>query len=129
MCLPNTKIFFSHNRKMIFSLWLKWLRFNCFWECRFWRYQRWQFENNNFSKKICYGSFRYLSALRKKEHHLSTFFFMGQITQISLFSGILLLERSKITVREQHFFKKKKIIMEVLGLHLPYIKRYFRSTS
>ena len=57
-------------------------------------------------KKICYGSFRYLSALRKKEHHLSTFFFMGQITQILLFSGILLLERSKITVREQHFFKK-----------------------
>ena len=60
-----------------------------------------------------------------QEHHLSTFFFMGQITQILLFSGILLLERSKITVREQHFFKKK-IVMEVLGLHLPYIKRYFQ---
>ena len=60
-----------------------------------------------------------------QEHHLSTFFFMGQITQILLFSGILLLERSKITVREQHFFKKK-IVMEVLGLHLPYIKMYFQ---
>ena len=187
MCLPNTKRIFSRTRKMMFSLWLKWLRFNCFWECRFWRYQRWQFENNNFSKKICYGSFRYLSALRKnvfsgaplkyvflygsnnsdfvvfwnlafgeiknhsqrttlfqkkivmevlglhlpyikryfQKHQLSAFYFMAQITQILLFLGMLLLERSKITVWEWCLFKTR-FAMEVLGLCVPYIRRYFQ---
>ena len=40
-------------------------------------------------------------------HQLSAFFFMAQITQILLFSGMVLLERSKITVWERHLFKKK----------------------
>ena len=42
-----------------------------------------------------------------QEHQLSVFFSMDQITQILLFSEMPLLERFKITVREQHIFKKK----------------------
>ena len=42
------------------------LRFRCFRECWFWRKQISQFENDTSLKKICYGTFRYLSTLRKK---------------------------------------------------------------
>ena len=59
-------------------------------------------------KKNYYGSFGFASTLHKKvfqKHQLSAFYFIAQITQILLFSGILLLERSKITVRERHLFK------------------------
>ena len=38
----------------------------------------------------------------------AVFFFMAQMTQILLLSGMLLLERSKIIVSEGHLFKKKK---------------------
>ena len=60
-----------------------------------------------------------------QEHQLSAFFFMAQITQILLFSGMSLLERSKITVWERHLFKRK-FAMEVLSLCLPYLKKYFQ---
>ena len=40
-------------------------------------------------------------------HQLSEFFFMAQVTQILLFSGMLLLERSRITVSERHLLNKK----------------------
>ena len=44
-----------------------------------------------------------------EEQQLSAFFFMAQITQIFLFSGMPLLERSKITVgaesHRSHFLK------------------------
>ena len=39
----------------------------------------------------------------------AVFFFMAQMTQILLLSGMLLLERSKIIVSEGHLFKKKKL--------------------
>ena len=48
--------------------------------------------------------------LRKKVFSgvpVSAFLFMAQITQILLSLGMLLLERSKITVWEWHLFKKK----------------------
>ena len=59
-------------------------------------------------KKIffCYGSFRYVSTLRKKVFlaaPVKHFFFRAQITQIL---GMAVLERSKITVSERHLFKK-----------------------
>ena len=128
MCLPNTKRIFSRTRKMMFSLWLKWLRFNCFWECRFWRYQRWQFENNNFSKKICYGSFRYLSALRKNVFSGAplkyVFLYGSNNSDFVVFWNLAFGEIKNHSQRTTLF--QKKIVMEVLGLHLPYIKRYFQ---
>ena len=36
------------------------------------------------------------------------------------------LERSKITVGKRHFYKKKKIAMKVLGMCVPFIRRYFQ---
>ena len=42
-----------------------------------------------------------------QEYQWSAFLFMAQITQILLFSGMLLLERLKITVWKQKLFKKK----------------------
>ena len=172
--------------KVIFSFWPKLLSFCCFQEFWFWRDQRSQFENDTFSKKNCYVSLKFVSNLRKKvfsgepvkcvflygwnnsdsvifgsaafgeikdhslstksfqkkfamgvlglylpyvkryfqEHQLSAFFFMAQITQILLFSGMPLLERSKITVWERHLFKRK-FTMEVLTLNLLYLKKYF----
>ena len=40
-----------------------------------------------------------------QKHQWSAFFFMAQITQILLFSGMSVLERSKITVPERELFK------------------------
>ena len=65
-----------------------------------------------FKKRICYGSFGFVSTLRKRyvqEHQLSDFLFMAQITQILLFSWMPLSKRSKITVWERKLFKKKFI--------------------
>ena len=39
-----------------------------------------------------------------QEHEFSAFLIMAQITQILLFSGMLILERSNITVWERHLF-------------------------
>ena len=51
---------------MLFSLWLKLLRFSSFQECCFWRYPRSQFEKSTFQKKICCWSFNYVFTFRKK---------------------------------------------------------------
>ena len=42
-----------------------------------------------------------------QDHQLSLFFSMAQLTQILLFLEVLLFEKLKITVTEQHLFKKK----------------------
>ena len=60
-----------------------------------------------------------------EEHHLCAFLFMAEITEILLFSGMPLLERSKTTVWERHLFKKKKNTMEDSSLCLLYVKTYF----
>ena len=48
-----------------------------------------------------------------QQHQCNVFFFRAQVTQIPLFTGMPVLERSKTT-------------MEVLGTCLPYVKRYFQ---
>ena len=58
-------------------------------------------EGHSFKNVFCYGSFRYMSTSSEKVFSgapLKCFFFMAQITQILMFSGMLVLERSKITV-------------------------------
>ena len=60
-----------------------------------------------------------------QEHQLSTFFFKAQITQILLFLEKLVLKRSKITVWEWQLFKTA-FAVKVLGICLPYVKRYFQ---
>ena len=57
-----------------------------------------------------------------QEPQWSAFLFMAQITQILLYLGMPLLEKSKITAWYRHLFKK--IAFEVLGICLPYVKRY-----
>ena len=69
-------------------------------------------ERHLFKKHICRGSFRYVSTLREKVYSRApvrcfAFFFIAQITQILLFSGIAPLERSKIIVWEWHILKKE----------------------
>ena len=63
---------FKRTSEELFHLWFKLLRFPSFWECRFWGYQRSQFENEIFWKNIYYGCFRYVSILRKKGIFRST---------------------------------------------------------
>ena len=61
-----------------------------------------------------------------QRHPWNTSFFRAQITQILLFSGMLVLERSKITVWEWHFFEHRIFFaMEVLHMCLTYLKRFF----
>ena len=62
-----------------------------------------------------------------QRHPWNTSFFRAQIMQILLFSGMLVLERSKITVWEQHFFEHRIFLfsMEVLHMCLTYLKRFF----
>ena len=50
---------------------------------------------------------------------------MAQITQILLFLGKPVLKRSKITVWEWQLFKTA-FAVKVLGICLPYVKRYFQ---
>ena len=52
-------------------------------------------------------------------------FCMAQTNQILLFSGMPVWQRSDITVWEWNLLKKKNS-MKVLGLCLPYVKRYFQ---
>ena len=59
-----------------------------------------------------------------QEHQWSTFLFMAQITQILLFSVMSILQRSKITVWEQHLFKNK-IINGSLGFVSTLCKKAF----
>ena len=54
------------------------------------------------------------------------FFLVAQVTQILLFLRMPVLERSKITVGKRHLYKKKKIAMKVLGMCVPFIRRYFQ---
>ena len=51
---------------MLFSLWLKLLRFWSFQEYCFRRYPRSQFEKSTFQKKNCFWNFNYVSTFRKK---------------------------------------------------------------
>ena len=57
---------FKSTSEVLLSLFLKLLRFSCFWECGFWRDERSQFENNTFWRKNVYGSFEIVSILCKK---------------------------------------------------------------
>ena len=54
------------------------------------------------------------------------FFLVAQVTQILLFLRMPVLERSKITVGKRHLYKKRKIAMKVLGMCVPFIRRYFQ---
>ena len=84
-----------------------------FWECHFWKDQRSQLQNYTFSKKNfgVKGLGMCLPYVNRyfQEHQWSAFLFMAQITQILLFSRMLVLQRSKITVWEQKVFKNKFI--------------------
>ena len=85
--------------------------YSYFQQCRFWGDQKSQFENDTFSKKYLLWKFWvcvYFTLKRYfEEHQLSAFFFITHITQTLLFSGMALLERSKITVPERHLLKRK----------------------
>ena len=59
-----------------------------------------------------------------QKHQWSALSFSAEITQILLFSGILLLERSKITYWKRQLFQTNCI--EALGICLSYIKKYFQ---
>ena len=59
-----------------------------------------------------------------QEHQWSALLFSAEITQILLFSGMLLLERSKITYWKRQLFQTNCI--EALGICLSYIKKYFQ---
>lgn len=56
---------------------------------------------------------------------LKFFFFRVQITQILLFLRVPVWKRSKVTVWERHIFKNVST-MEVLGMRLSHVKRYFQ---
>ena len=66
ICWPYFKRYIQEHQSSAFFYIAKKLRFRCFRECWFWRKQISQFENDTSLKKICYGTFRYLSTLRKK---------------------------------------------------------------
>ena len=83
-------------------------------------------EQQLFKNFFWYVSFRYVSYVKRyfQELQWSTFFRV-QISQIFLFSKMPVSKSSKITVWEQHLFKKH-FGKEDLGICLPYIKRYFQ---
>ena len=66
LCLSYVKRLFKSTREVLFSLFLKFLRFCCVWECRFWRHQKPQLENDTFSRKSFYGGFEIVCTLSKK---------------------------------------------------------------
>ena len=59
-----------------------------------------------------------------QKHQWSALSLSAEITQILLFSGILLWERSKITYWKRQLFQTNCI--EALGICLSYIKKYFQ---
>ena len=53
-------------------------------------------------------------------------FLGGSSNSDSVVLRMPVLERSKITVGKRHLYKKKKIAMKVLGMCVPFIRRYFQ---
>ena len=98
----HKKVFSRPSVTCFFLLGLKYLRFCSFWECFFWSHQRSQFESDTFSRiffsmevlGMCLANVKRFF----QEHQWSTFFFRAQISQILLFSRVLISNRSKITV-------------------------------
>ena len=82
------------------------------------------FSKKNFAMEVLGMRLSYVKKVFQ-EFQWSAFLFMAQITQILLFLGMFLLERLKITVSERQLSKRKNA-MEVLGMCLPYVIRYFR---
>ena len=115
---------------MCFSLWLKWLRFCCFRECCFWRDQRSQFQKDTFSKrkKNLRGSFGFVSTLHKKVFSGApvrwVFLYGWNNSDSAVFGNATFGEIKDQSLRMTNF--EKKFAMKVLGLCLPYVKRYFQ---
>ena len=85
-------------------------------------------EQQLFKNFFWYRSFRYVSYIKGILGAPVKYFFRAQISQLFLFSKMPVSESSKITVWEQHLFKKH-FGKEDLDICLPYVKRYFKSTS
>ena len=74
-----------------------------------WRTKIRLWEWHLFQNFFYYGRFRHASILRRKVFSAASakwFFFTAQISQIQLFWTVPFLERSKITVWEQHLFER-----------------------
>ena len=102
MCLPYVKRYFKRTSEVLFSLWLKSLRFCWFQECH--RDQGSQFQKK---KKNAIEVLSMCLAWVKRyfeENQLTAFFFMAQITQILLFSGMPILQRSQFEHIRFFFF-------------------------
>ena len=89
-------------------------------------------EGHLFKRYFFYGSFRYLSSFCSKVFSgapVKCFpLYHSKYWGFVVFKNSPLWERSKLTVWEQRLFKKKKKIidMDVLGMCLSYVKRYFQ---
>ena len=84
-----------------------------------------------FQKENCYGSFEIMYTLHKKvfsKAAVKCFFFIAEINQILLFSGMQFLERSKVTVVKRHFLKKSLLWKFYVFAYLT-SKSIFKSAS
>ena len=94
LCLPYVKRYFQKHQLSAFFFMA---------QLSFW-------ETVTFQKKIWYKVLRLCRPYVKRyfrEHQLNAFFFMGQITRIMLLWEMLLFERSKMVIWEQHLFIKE----------------------
>ena len=107
ICLPYIKRCFQEHQWNAFSLGLRYLRFCCFRECRFWRDQRSQFKSYTVSKTFGMEVLGICLPYIKRyfhQHKWSAFFVRAQISQILLFLKMVVLKWSKITIWERHMF-------------------------
>ena len=86
-------------------------------------------ERHLFKKKLCYGSFRYVSTLRKKVSSKAPMKWFSLYESNN--SDSVLLENDGFAEIKDYSFRttpfQKKIVVEVSSLCLPYVKRYFQA--
>ena len=126
ICLPYVfwKVFSAARMKCFFRA--QKLKSCCFWECRFWRTQRSQCNNQTFSK--IFSAMEYLS-IRKNIFSatpVKCFFNQGSNNWYS----VVFRNKGSGGIKDHSttktHFQKKISPMEVLDMFLPYVKRYFQ---
>ena len=99
-----------------------------FGSAAFWEIEGHRHRATSFQKKKFYGSFGFVSILRKKVFlgaPVKCFSLYGSNNSDSVAFGKPVLQRSKITVSERQLFKET-FAMKVLGMGLSCLKRYLQ---
>ena len=128
MCLPYVKMYFQDHQLSLFFSMAQLTQILLFLEVLLFEKLKVTVTERHLFKKKFYGSFGFVSILRKKVFlgaPVKCFSLYGSNNSDSVAFGKPVLQRSKITVSERQLFKET-FAMKVLGMGLSCLKRYLQ---